>query len=145
MSGSLNHSPADILYHLFEDEGVVGTMDPDWPGYVNNSPSDQLPNVIISDVTGTIRGKAHPISQTVEHYGIQIRTRAEQNVSFRKANEILTFLDNIHRRVLPIEMSEYMIDAVTPTSGVIRVGKEQPGDYLFIYSLNVSASIQMKE
>lgn len=148
MSGTLLHSPEEVIHKVLLDLGLSNLPnDGDWPSFVNSSDQHNVQNIIVSGTTGRLSGKHHVTGTTIQHYGVQVRVRAEQQLSFRRSNEILTALDALKRYTVLLEEPEqsYLVQAVTPSSTIIRVGREQPEDFLFIHSLNFVTSITLLE
>lgn len=146
MSGLLNHTPAEIVYQWAESESLLSLPDAgeDWRGFINNTPSDFTNIVSISDTTGVLQGKTHADSQTQEAYGIQFWVRGKsQQLAWVKSNAILDAVDSALRETVSIDGSNYRIQSIIPTSTLIAVGKEQPEDFMFIYSLNVITTIRL--
>lgn len=146
MSGQLSNSPAEIVYEWLLGEALIqsptGTT---WPGFVNNNDERTEPYVVVMDTAGRLQGKLHAISETQEHFGVQIQVRAAtQTAAYSKMSEIFAYLDAISRESVTIGAASYTLDAVTPTSPIIRVGKQQPEDYLNIVTANFVASIQQQ-
>jgi len=145
MSGELFNSPAEIIQQALIDDllgdapGVAG-----WPVYVNNNQPTNTANITVLDTTGFVRGKTHVDGEAQEHYGIQFLIRhPSQQEGYQKANKLLTETNAYWRKIVFIEDIQYIIDAITSSSPIIRVGKEQPEEVLFVYSLNVIASIRL--
>jgi hypothetical protein len=148
MSGPLNHSPAEIIQQAIVDDnlGNQPSLSGNWPTYVNNNQKSNTSNLTVLDTTGIIRGKTHVDSEPQEQFGIQLLVRhPAPNISFSKANELFSTLSSWHRKLVSVEDSLYIIHAATFSSPVIRVGKEQPEEVLFIYSLNLLSSIRLLE
>lgn len=146
MSGALNHTPAEIVHQWALDESLVLAPDSegDWIGVINNTPADFTNIVSISDTAGITQGKTHPDGQTQEAHGIQFWIRGKtQPLAWAKGNAILTAVDAALRETVSIDGSTYLIQSMTPTSTLIPVGKEQPEDFMFIYSLNVTVPIRL--
>lgn len=145
MSGTLYHSPEECVHKLLQDLGETNLPgEPGaWPSWVNHSGSINQPHVLVHGTTGRTFGKLQVAKRTLQAYGIQIQVRAAQAVSFRKCNDILIALDSVRRSSVVLDASTYIVHALVPTSPIIRVGREQPEDFLFIYSLNLLASLTL--
>ncbi len=143
MSGLLVHSPAYILHSWMKGHPTIYTGTWLSRGFVNNDPADTSPYIVLSDVAGDIQGRDHISGKSIEFYGIQIRVRSAQQECYTKIKGLQRILEELKNQTFTITPNTYIIHAVTFTSPVIRVGKEQPGDNRFIYSLNCKASITM--
>lgn len=141
MSGVLDHSPAYILHTWMKNDGGVFVKSWTNRGFVNNDPGDTLPYIVTSDVIGDLQGREHVTGVTTEFFGIQLRIRGGQQESYVHMKHIQRTLEGVSRELFTLELKQYIIHAITLTSPVVRVGKEQPGDNRFIYSLNCKASI----
>jgi hypothetical protein len=142
MSGLLLNSPAEIIGQAILDEGMGQSGL--WPIFINNNQKTNTRNISVLDTAGFVRGKTHVDSESQEHYGIQFLIRgANQLESFRKTNEILNTLNLFLRKLVNLSGEVYSIQAVTPSGTIIRVGKEQPEEVLFVFSLNAVTSIRL--
>jgi len=156
MSGFLDHSPANILLEWMLDEGLVDApSSADWPGFLQNVDERYESYVVVYDTDSRLSGKVHLLGETQQHYGIQIQVRSpDPDEAHSKVSEIFTAFDAASREPVTIAgeadgdppvippACEYIIDAITPTSGAIRAGKEQPEDYLWLWTANFVISIK---
>lgn len=145
MSGSLNHSPAYVIWQLLVDQNLA--TDPDnestWPAYINNNSHDVDDLIVVYDTQGRDSGKNQPSSELQEHHGLQFRIRASASQdAFSKANAIQQTLDGLTNESVTISTDTYTVYSIN-TSPIIRIGKEQPEDRLYLYTLNVTAAIRL--
>lgn len=144
MSGLLNHSPADVVGQLLVDSGLVeahtGT---EWPTFINTNPVPNVQCLTTLDTAGFSRGKTHVDSESRLQYGVQLLARSPSpTLPFRKLNELLGFLDQVTNEIVALEGSTYNVFAVTATSPILRIGREQPEDVLTVCSLNLIVSLR---
>jgi hypothetical protein len=146
MSGLLPNSPAEILQQALVDD-LLGSQPNEsdiWPIFVNNNQKSNTENITVYDTTGIVRGKTHVDSEVQEHYGLQFLIRhPDPPVCYQKANELMVQINTIWRKIVILENLHYSIDAITTSGPILRVGKEQPEEVLFVYSLNAIASIRL--
>lgn len=152
MSGSLSHMPSDIILQLLVDkgDGTLPSANGIWPVFSTREPDKPDSIITIYDTTSKLEGRDHTSGEMVEHYGIQFRIRAaDPNDGWRKANAIKTTIDtNTLRTVVSIAdttgtaTSSYRIQAITRTSGILSLGKEQSGKVKRnIFTINAIAAI----
>lgn len=144
MSGLLTHPPSQILLRSLRSLGLVTdpANDDEWPGFYNKHPGEPVELICIYDTTGTIQGKTHVDRESQIHDGIQIKARSiRAGDGYVKLNTILYHIDNLLRTEVTIDSSNYRIQAVTPTSPVISLGKD-PEDHNCIHTLNVVMSVR---
>lgn len=143
MTGSLNHSPAEILYQFLVDSDVIGDhTDASWPSFVNNNPPELDSFIMIKDTAGRTQGKIQVTSETVMKYGVQVVTTSDQLSSFRKMDEIKEALETVLRELVTIDSDSYTIQAVALSSPIIAMGKDLPEANAFKHSLNVLVSVR---
>lgn len=145
MSGILHHTPAEIIQQAIIDDGI-GNQPPstNWPAFINNNQKANTLNLTILDTTGFVRGKTQVDSEHQEAYGIQILVRHPNPPEcYLKAQEIFSALSLWKRKIVDLEGDSYTIHAATFTSPILRVGKEQPEEALFVYSLNLTVTIRL--
>jgi hypothetical protein len=144
MSGPLYHSPAKIVLELLVQAGEVSVPSgTGWPGFVNTNPAANVQCLSFVDTPGFIRGKTHVDSESQQKYGLQILARSpDPTLPFRKLNELLGILDAISNTIVDVDDYRYNVAAITPSSPVLRIGREQPEDVLTVCSLNLIVSIR---
>jgi hypothetical protein len=160
MSGSLDHSPEDVLRCLLIelDCGILPTsksplVNGDWPIYVSSLPNlpDQV--ITIKGTTGRFDGRSMRSGQKFEFHGVQIMVRGiNQNDAQIKANEIKQVIDTEIRNetvVIPLDVgtgtglddSTYKVQNVSRSSGPIPLGKEQDSNR-FLFTINAVISLR---
>ena len=144
MSGSLTHSPADIVRYALIDASL-GTLPSDsgsWPVYVNREPDSPDSCITVYDTTGVIAamgmdGTAH------EHHGVQIRIRAARfETGFTKARALAIGLDStIKLASITISSSVYLVWAITRVGDVLPIGREGSSDRE-LFTINATATLR---
>lgn len=152
MSGSLAHSPADVIRHLLIGLGL-GTNPADgeaWPVYVSSEP-DRPDSVITTyDTSGRLNGRTQVDGEVQEHHGIQIRVRdANPAAGFKKANEIAIALDEtVYLDTVAIEdvvgtgVSRYLVWNVSRVSGIFSLGKDVETSKRNLFTINAVVSLR---
>lgn len=144
MSGQMTNSPAEVIHQWLLNEALIeGPTGTTWPGFVNNADERKSDMVVVLDTAGRIQGKTHASGETQEHYGIQLQVASESQADgYSKISEIFAEVDALARASVTISGSTFIVDAITPTSTIIRIGKEQPEDYLYLFTANFVVSIK---
>jgi hypothetical protein len=145
MSGLLDHTPAQILYEYFKEfPALLYKVEGDsWFGraFINNDPADKLKYLVYSDTTGRQQGKL-AIGTPLQGYGVQIRIRHDDQVQGYKDTQTMELACNALAHVaFTLGSTNYILHGAHSTSPIIRVGREQPGNTLMIYSLNLLTTI----
>jgi len=146
MSGSLVHSPADILRYLMIELGL-GTLpsaNGSFPVYVDQEPDKPDSAITLFDTTGRSQGKDHPTGELQRHPGIQIKVRtARASTAYTKADAIVVSLtESVDKETVSVETSSYSVQSVTVTSGPIRLGKETLTSKRNSFTINVVISLR---
>ncbi len=152
MSGSLNHSPAEIIRDLLVTLGL-GTDPADsgtWPVFVSREPNAPDSVITIYDTTPRLQGRSSPGGITQEHYGIQVRVRdASPTGGWVKANSLAVALDQtIALDDVTIEdtdgtgSSTYKVYTVSRVGGILSLGKETPTSKRNLFTINAVAAIR---
>jgi hypothetical protein len=143
-SGGLNHSPADIIAQVLVDLGQ-GTIAPDqpWPTAVSNEAQGGDRAITTYDTEIVKHSRAHVSGEVVEHFGVQVRVRAETHkVAFAKANLIARVLDeDVALTTTTIESSTYLVYSVSRRSGPLALGKDVPTSSRSVFTINVTVSL----
>ena len=148
MSGSLAHSPSEIIQNLIVDLGlgVLPSAGGSWPVYRASIP-DAPDNVItVIRTAGRLQGRRQPTGETIEHYGIQITIRGTTpTIGDTKARAIADAFDtSVLRDSVTISSNVYVVQAITRASGPIPLGDESPESKRQIFTLNITASIRQE-
>lgn len=145
MSGSLTHSPADVVRYLLIAQGL-GTLPSagaGWPVFASAEPDSPDSVITVYDTEGRL--DAHEMVGGVgcEHHGVNIRVRdARQETAFAKARTIAVALDeDVYDGSVTISTSVYLVHAVTRTGGVLPVGREPETDRS-VFTLNAVADLR---
>ena len=146
MSGSLDHSPADILRYLLIDLGL-GTLPSSagvWPVYATKEPDSPDSCITVYDTEGTRDGRTMANGEVQQHYGAQVRVRAPTHaLGHAKANAVAEALDKqVWLDTVTIGSSVYMVYAVSRRSGPFSLGEESPTSKRVIFTLNVTIAVR---
>ena len=152
MSGSLDHSPAEIVQNLLVQLGLgsyPATLTGSWPIYVSNQPDKPDNSIAIYDTTGLTEGRVQRTGEKPEHHGFQIAVRAtDAEAGWRKAKTIATALDETVKRdsvvvtdVVGTGTGTYHVYAVTRHSGPMAAGHE-PGTIRQLFTINAVVALR---
>lgn len=146
MSGSLTHSPADIIRKLLIDEGQ-GTTPSDgsaWPVYFSQEPDKPDSVITVYDTVGIKNGRHQIDGEVQEHHGFLVRIRAATaRAGFTKARAIAVALDeSVRRDSVTVESSNYKVYSVTRISGPLSLGKDVPTSNNDLFTINAVAAIR---
>ncbi len=146
MSGSLSHSPADIVRRLLIDlsQGTDPSDGGSWPIFTG-AESDTPDNAItIYDAASILGGRTQIDGEVQEHYGFRVRVRAVSHaVGDAKARAIAIVLDEtVYQDTVTIGAIQYLVQAVSRKSGVLRLGKEVPGSRRHLFTINAVVALR---
>lgn len=140
-SGTLEHSPADILGQLLVLMGVgtEPTDDLSWPVYVANEPD--LPDncITVYDTAGRDDGRMQVSGERAEHHGVQVRIRSTTHpIGYLKAREVAVALDeDVYQEGVTFDSGEsYTVHSVSRTGDVLPLGKESPTSERRLFTVN---------
>jgi len=146
MSGSLTHTPANVMQYLLVSlgAGTLPTSHGLWPIYNANEPDTPDNCLTITDVAGLMHGRDQNSGYMQEHEGIQVRIRATDHATgWAKANSIKTLLDSsIAMSDVTVSTSNYVVGAVTRKSGPFGIGKETPSSKRELFTINAVVSLR---
>jgi len=146
MSGSLNHSPADIMRHTLVELGLgtLPTSREDWPISYSQEPDSPDDAITLYDTTSRIDGRSHLSGETWLHYGIQVRIRSYAVSPGRtKANAITEALDkDIQYRPITIAGTTYIVYTVTRTTDSVSLGKEVRDTKRNLFTINAVVALR---
>lgn len=152
MSGSLSHSPAEVIRQLLIDLGV-GTVPSalgNWPIHVAREPDKPDSAITVYNTTGRDHGRTMNDGERQEHLGIQVRVRdMNHDDGFEKAQAVAMVLDQTVR-LNTVTVSDrvgtgsatYTVYSVSRTTGVIIVGEERPDSRRNIFTINAVVSLR---
>ena len=146
MSGSLAHSPSEIIQNLVVNLGL-GVLPPasgSWPVYRANIPNTPDNVISVIGTAGVLQGRIQPIGTTREHFGLQLTVRGTTHtIGDAKARAIATSFDtDVLRDSVTIDSIVYVVQAITRKSGPIPLGDESPESKRQLFTLNITASIR---
>lgn len=145
MSGSLTHSPADIVRKLLIDKSLGATPAEGavWPVYATREPDSPDSTITVYDTAGRLDGRVMVSGQVQEHPGIQIRVRdADSAAGFKKAKAVATALsEDVLRTMVTIGANTYEVQAISRTSGVFALGKETLTSKRNVFTINATVSL----
>lgn len=140
MSGSLTHSPVEIMEQLFSDLslGTLASSAGSWPIFRDVMPDgeDLTDNVIhLHQTEPQISHKDHQFN-VWEREGFQAIVRSDGSGDGRdKIEAIKTSLDAVKRRTVTIGANTYLMHSVRRVSGPVSIGQES-GGRRSLFSLN---------
>ena len=146
MSGSLDHSPADVVRQLLIDLGL-GTNPDDsgaWPIYCSQTPSTPDSAITVYDTEGRQGGRVMTDGERQEHSGIQIAIRDANHVNgFAKSKLLAIALDKtVSQNSVVISEATYLVHSISRTGDVIVAGKNVPTDKRNLFTINAVVSLR---
>jgi hypothetical protein len=145
MSGSLIHSPADIIRYLLvgEGEGTLPSANGTWPIHVSSRPTIPDSVVVVRDTTGRDAGRLMPTGERVEHYGIQIQVRdANSPDGYTKSQSIAITMDIVASLInITIGSSTYQVQSIVRENGPLSLGTEE-GTKREMFTINAIVSLK---
>jgi hypothetical protein len=147
MSGTLTHSPADVIRQVLEDLSVSvapgSHSATDWVSFYSVEPDIQDRIITSHDTTGIAQGRTHVDGQLQEFHGVQVMVRAEAyEVAYNKAQAVAVALDtNIQLTYAEVESQGYTVYSFNRTSPVISLGREAPSTRRSIFTINGLVSL----
>lgn len=146
MSGTLVHSPADIIRRLLIQKSL-GAAPPStsWPIYATNEPDSPDNVVTVYDTDGVGHGRTGPDRERQEHHGIQIRIRSTTpDGGYAKARAIAVACDSaISYDTVVIGAQTYQVQVVTRTGDVIPLGKEVAASKRSLFTINAIVALNL--
>ena len=145
MSGSLGHSPADIIRWLII--GLSYGTDPDddltWPIYCASEPTAPDNCMTVYDTTAIDQGRRSFGGRRELFYGFQIRVRAtDHETGWVKANNVATGLDaSVLRNSVTIGGNTYCVHSINRDGGVIALGRDVANTKRRLFTINGVADI----
>lgn len=143
MSGSLDHSQAEIVRKLLIDLGhAVDSTTTSWSAFAFTEPDQPDNTITIYNTTGTTQGIFQTNGQVQEFHGVQIRLRGnDKKATFVKANDIYVALSGVQMRTVTVESAIYTIASVRPTATIIDLGNETPESKRRIFTINAITAL----
>lgn len=146
MSGSLIHSPSQIISQLLIDL-ALGTAPADagsWPVHFSGEPNSPDNVITVYDAAGVSDGRTQVDGQMQEHHGIQVRIRSTNHgTGFTKARAIAVALDeSVLLNSVAISGSVYLVYAVSRTGDVIALGKNHPIGDFNLFTINAVVALR---
>jgi hypothetical protein len=152
MSGTLAHSPADVVRALLIDLGL-GTAPADadaWPIYVGQEPDSPDKVITVYDTSGVLQGRFMIDGEIQENHGFQVRVRASNHYDgYEKARAIAVALDeSVSLETVSVGDDvgtgdeTYTVYAISRKGGVISLGKDTPRTKLNLFTINAVASLR---
>jgi len=128
MSGSLTHSPADVVRHLLIalSQGTLPSDSGSWPVYCGRIPSTPDSAIVVLDTEGVKTGRTMPDGEQQGMHGVQIHLRSTNHAAvFTKARTVAVQLDTqVNRDTVTISSSTYLVQSVSRVGDPIAVGKD---------------------
>ncbi len=146
MSGTLTHSPDQIIQYLIRDLGL-GTLPEDndtWPIFCSRVIEDPDNQIATVRTAGILQGRRQPTGEVIEHYGVQITVRGTTHLigSAKIQTIATTFSESVLRDSVTVDSSVYAVQSITIASGPIPLGDESPESKRQIFTLNITAAIR---
>lgn len=145
MSGSLTHSPSQVIRQLLVDlgHGTLPSAAGSWPIGVAED-ADSPPSAIwVRGTESRLHGRRMSDGQYYERYGFQVLvrdTRYEDGQT--KARAIAIAMDtNVRQAAVTISSSTYIVHVISRSGGVLDLGKERSTSR-HLFSINALAAIE---
>ena len=141
-------STAQIIQQLLIDNsfGVASTdaTKDNWPIYSIIEPNEPDRVITIYDTTGLVDGRLQINGKVVEHLGIQIRIRSNDNdVGNDKIQAIKVFMDEtlLDNTVTVLDSSgtnseNHIVHSASRTSTVLSLGRDIENSNRFLFTIN---------
>lgn len=146
MSGSLTHSPADIIRNLLVNLGLGTTPSAagSWPVYAEREPDAPDSVITVYNTAGRKDGRVQVGGEVQEHHGFQVRIRAANPVTgYTKAQAIAIALDEtVYQDTVTISAATYLVHAVSRVGSVLALGKETPTSKRNLFTINAVAALR---
>lgn len=146
MSGSLTHSPAEVVRQLLVDLslGTLPSAGGSWPICATQELDSPDNAMTVYDTSGRLDGRTMTDGEQQEHYGFQVRVRsATHEAGHAKANAIAVALDqSVLLEVVTVETSVYLVQAVSRTTNVLPIGKETGLSKRSLFTINAVVSLR---
>ncbi len=146
MSGSLAHSPAQIVARLLIDLGLgtAPAASGSWPVYYSNEPSGPDNCVTVYDTVGRIEAMSQTDGEVQEYHGFQVRVRsATQALGYARARAIAVALDQgVDKKLVAISTSAYLVYSVIRTGDLSGLGTESPTSQRRLFTINAVAALR---
>lgn len=147
MSGTLLHSPADIIRHLLKnnDHGTMPTENEEWPLNISMEPDKPDNCITLYDTQGRDFGFTAPDRERQVMEGIQIKVRAiDHPTGWVKAIALAIAIDQVSETVLTIDATQYIVHRIRRTSDVLVLGQEKPNSVRQLFTINAVVSLRIK-
>lgn len=130
MSGSLTHSPSQILQKLLVDLSL-GTLASDggsWPitaGQEPDTPTGRGSTIFVRETEGILQGRSMLSGYVFEKHGLNIGVRDTRYGDGRtKAQAIAIALDSVTLQAVVVSSSVYAVSGFHRSGSVLHAGKE---------------------
>ena len=145
MSGSLAHSPADVVRYCLIDLGL-GTLltdDDSWPMTVTQEVEDPDNAITLFDTSSIKQGRIAS-GEIQEHEGFQVRVRATDHATgHAKINAIKEALDkSIHNVGVTIGSTTYIIYSVSRRGGIFYLGQDISSSKRVLFTINAVIALR---
>lgn len=144
MSGTLAHSPAEIIVDLLIGQSL-GTQPSDkgsWPIFQAIAPDNPDSIVTVTDTASIKQGRYQYNGETQEHFGVQIAVRSANYLTgWAKANAIKVAIDGITNTGVVIGSDGYIVYALSH-NGIISLGKNVTLSKRNLFTINPVCAIR---
>lgn len=142
---SLKDAPAAVFRGLLVTRGLYKL--PSTTGgvllsaNVGSMPDDGTQCICVYDTSGYIDGRLLRTGETVEHLGVQIRTRSsDYPTGWGMANGLALVMDGIFKATVIVGGNSYVIESASRTSAILHIGQEEK-NRMELFTLNAILSI----
>ena len=146
MSGSLAHSPADVVRYLLinESQGTLPSDDDDWPVFADGEPDSPDSVITVYNIPGRQHGRVMYSGERQEHHGVEVRIRdPDSQDGYAKARAIAVALDeSVRLSSVTIGASVYLVYSVSRLGDVIALGKEVPSSKRNLFTINAIVALR---
>jgi hypothetical protein len=146
MSGSLNHSPAEIVRRVLIDLSL-GTDPSDggtYPIFVSLEPNKPDNVITLYNTVGIIDARSMVTGEMFEHFGIQVRVRDSKFKDGEdKSRDISVALDEtINYNTVTIGSTSYTLYTASRKGSILSLGREVPKSNRHIFVTNATVALE---
>jgi len=139
MSGTLTHSPAQVLRELLIAFGQGTDPDDDltWPVYADKKPENPDNLIVVFNSTGKVEGRTMNDGEVQEKHGCRVVIRhTDTEAGYTKAKGIQQLLDKeVYQEIVTHSGVDYLIHSISRSEDVANLGHE-PGNRRLLFSFN---------
>jgi len=111
----------------------------DWPLYINSMPDVAVNCGCIYDIPGSLDGRIMRTGGVIQHFGIQLKTRATNHSDgWKQIENTAIELSKAHNETIIVDGTTYEIQNISRTGTVIPLGQDEKRKFTFVVSFRVT-------